>query len=65
MVIADYPQLHLIAWSSPGLDELDEPTAFALYERNWRHIDLNSLNDKELAFIEYLKNRYGNGVMNV
>ena len=38
--------------------------AFALYERNWRFVDADRLDDAERAFIERLKIEFGHGVIN-
>ncbi|MEZ5657105.1 MAG: helix-turn-helix transcriptional regulator [Burkholderiaceae bacterium] len=60
--LADYPQLEQIAWHRQA-GSLTEGEAFALYERNWRHIDRSSLEPAEREFIARLVKRYGNGVM--
>lgn len=62
---ADYPQLALLVWSRDPNDLIDEATAFALYEANWRHVDVASLQPAEQALITRLTARYGHGVMNV
>ena len=63
--IDDYPQLKLIAWNRPGAETVDERDAFALYERNWRFIERDSLTRKEEALIERLAKKFGHGVLNV
>lgn len=63
--LADYPQLSLLAWNRREDSLIDEADAFALYERNWRHVDCASLLPQEAALIERLKQQYGNGVLNV
>lgn len=60
--LADYPQLEQIAWHRHG-EMLTEREAFALYERNWRHIDQSRLEPAERDFIAFLVKRYGNGAM--
>ena len=37
---------------------------FALYERNWRLVDVDRLDDAESALLERLKAEFGNGVIN-
>jgi len=62
--IADYPELRLITWSFPDLEEMEEDMAFAIYERNWRYVYEDRLSQKEKDFIKYLTDKYGNEVMN-
>ena len=63
--IADYPQLRCITWDRPSETFIDERNAFALYEANWRFVDLQSMLPHELALIERLKLEIGRGVMYV
>lgn len=58
----DYPQLKRLAWHRRG-ETLNENEAFALYERNWRHVDQSNLELEERDFIDHLVKRYGNGVL--
>jgi hypothetical protein len=60
----DYPQLALLAWNR-ALREISGEEAFALYERNWRFVDQESLTPQEAALIDRLTRRYGHGVLNV
>lgn len=60
--VVDYPQLKQIAWHRQA-DTLTKREAFALYERNWRHIDQSSMDPSERNFIAGLMRTYGNGVM--
>jgi len=62
--IHNFPQLKLLAWNVK-VDTIEDAEAFALYERNWRHVDQAALTVDELALIERLKRECGNGVMNV
>jgi len=56
--VADYPQLKRIAWQLADT-ELTPKEAFALYERNWRHVDKKALDDQELDLIRRLGARLG------
>jgi hypothetical protein len=58
-----YPQLWLLCWSRPGNPVLDDHEAFDLYERNWRFVDTEALEDGERSLIARLTARYGNGIM--
>ncbi|MEZ5661097.1 MAG: helix-turn-helix domain-containing protein [Burkholderiaceae bacterium] len=60
--LADYPQLEQVAWHRHG-QTLTQQEAFALYERNWRHVDQSKLTPAERDFIAHLVKRYGNGAM--
>jgi transcriptional regulator with XRE-family HTH domain len=60
--LADYPQLERLAWHRQG-KTLTEKEAFALYERNWRHVDRSSLESAERDFIARLVERYGKGAL--
>lgn len=63
IVLADYPQLRLLAWSAPGVSELTPAEALGLYERNWRHLDTEAMEDKERALIAALVAELGGGVL--
>lgn len=60
--IDDHQQLKRIAWHRQG-EMLTKREAFALYERNWRHIDQSTLDLSERTFIADLVKTYGKGVM--
>jgi len=63
--LPDYPQLQLIAWNRQEDAWVEEEEAFALYERNWHHIDQDRLSPDERQLIERLTRTFGHGVMNV
>jgi hypothetical protein len=62
--IDDYPELALLAWNR-AVREVEEDEALALYERNWRFVDVEHLLPQERALIDRLAARYGHGVLNV
>lgn len=62
--IARYPELRLLAWQLHQ-ERIAEPEAFALYEREWRHVDSERLDPEERALIQRLAATYGQGVLNV
>jgi hypothetical protein len=62
--IARYPNLRLLAWQFHG-DRIPEDQAFAIYEREWRHLDPNRLGAEERELIERLNRAYGHGVLNL
>ena len=59
----DYPQLRDIAWNRTDT-YVPAREAFALYERNWRFIDLARMNATERALLNRLAEEFGNGVIN-
>lgn len=59
-----YPALRELAWNR--VDRwVTAPEALALYERNWRHVDKESLGDDERALIKRLAHAFGGGHLNV
>lgn len=53
--LADYPQLKQLAWHIHGIDALSPAEAFALYERNARHLDLDRLSHAEQSLLSVLR----------
>jgi len=63
--INDFPQLRFIAWNRPGDQTISEEEAFALYERNWRFVDVRALDDRERELIKKLTDVVGHGHLHV
>lgn len=63
--LARYPQLKALAWSLADDAEVGPAEAFALYERNWRHVDTAAMEPAERALLAKLTATIGKGVMNV
>jgi hypothetical protein len=61
--IADYAALREITWSLTD-EFLTAREAFAVYERNWRFVDVARLDSKEARLLQTLTNRYGAGILN-
>ena len=61
--LADYPMLREVAWSTDDEAELTPHEAFALYERNWRHIDPEAMDRRERDLVERLTKTVGKGVL--
>lgn len=61
--LSDYPQLADLAWNraEPFIPARE---AFALYERNWRHVDAKTLESHERQLLERLKAEFGAGLVN-
>ena len=53
--LADYPQLKQLAWQVQGTDALTPTEALNIYERNWRHVDVNALEARERQLLEALR----------
>ena len=65
ITLRNYPQLQALLWNRTNKETVEEADAFALYERNWKHIDVNTLTATELQLINELTVKYGHGVLNV
>ncbi|WP_080437389.1 hypothetical protein [Burkholderia ubonensis] len=63
--INDYPQLRFIAWNRPGDQVISEEEAFALYERNWRYVEVDKLEPGERDLIDRLTHEIGHGHLHV
>jgi len=59
--LAEYPQLKQLAWQLHGVDELTPEQALGLYERNWRHVDVDALEAHERVLIAALTSQLGEG----
>jgi len=55
IVLADYPQLQRLAWQLQGTETVSPHEALALYERNWRHLDEEQLQEEERQLIAALR----------
>lgn len=53
--LGDYPQLKQLAWQVHGTDELTPVEALSIYERNWRHVDVPTLEPRERDLIDALR----------
>jgi hypothetical protein len=59
--LEEYPQLRRLAWQRKPVDKITPATALELYERNWRHLDRDALDEKELALVKLLVDTLGGG----
>ena len=57
--IADYKQLKRLAWQLRSTKEITPKEALDLYERNWRHINLNALDTREQRLLKMLLSAFG------
>jgi transcriptional regulator with XRE-family HTH domain len=53
--LADYPQLKQLAWQVRGTEALTPSEALGIYERNWRHLDLQAMDARERNLVEALR----------
>ena len=44
------------------MDEIPEADAFALYERNWDHVEEDRMPPEERQFLQRLIDKHGGGV---
>ncbi len=49
-------------WNLKADAELDGAEALEIYERNWRHVDTDAIDEAEQALIDQLVEAYGNGI---
>lgn len=59
--IKRYPQLKGLCWNRDADAVIGGAEALALYERNWRFVDREALDEEEQALLNRLVARYGNG----
>ncbi len=52
--VADYAQLKRLAWQIKKSARISQQEALDLYERNWKHVDLKSMEPHEREFLEDL-----------
>ena len=57
--LADYPQLKQLAWQVHGTDELTPGEALSIYERNWRHVDVQAMAPRERHLVNALRSALG------
>ena len=59
--LADYPQLKRLAWQRGGVPRVSPQEALSLYERNWRHVDIDAMDPRERALVSALALQWGGG----
>lgn len=60
---ADYPQLKRLGWQLKGTTEVSPQEALNIYERNWRHVDVNKMDARERELIQGLLSALGRGML--
>ena len=60
---ADFRGLRSITWNRDPHRPIPAAEVFALYERNWRHIDSRDLDEAEKELVAALTHRFGGGTM--
>ncbi len=61
VVVSDYPQLKQLAWQIHAATRLTPVEALNLYERNWRHLDLQNMEPNERDLVDALQIAFGRG----
>ena len=61
--VDEFPNLELLCWNIKA-PCVTRRNAFALYERNWRLLDLASAPEHERALIDDLAREFGRGLIN-
>ena len=59
----DYAGLRGLAWNRDPARPIPAAEAYALYEREWRHVDRAALTEAERHLVADLTRRFGNGVL--
>ncbi len=63
--LEDFPQLKQLAWQVHGVDKLSPREALGIYERNWRHLELESMEPHERRLIDALRQVFAHEAHNV
>lgn len=58
---ADFPGLRALVWNRDPTQAISAAAAFALYERNWRHIDQMAFTVAEHRLVAELIERFSHG----
>ena len=61
ILVSDYPQLKQIAWQIHADTRLTPAETLNLYERNWRHLDLQNMEPHERDLLDALQIAFGKG----
>jgi hypothetical protein len=61
VIPAHYGELARLAWNRDSSRPITGEEALALYEANWRHVDIASLSESEKQLIGELTKRFGAG----
>ena len=59
--VADFAQLARLAWQLRGATEITPKEALDLYERNWRHVDRQAMDEREREFVTTLVEELAGG----
>ncbi len=59
--LARYPQLAQLAWHLGGTGDLAPQDALNVYERNWRHVQLDAMATEERELLQLLVTTLGGG----
>lgn len=65
IALADYPQLKQLAWQVHGVDALSPREALSIYERNWRHVDVETMEPRERNLVAALRQVFAGDTRNV
>ena len=61
VVPARHPELARLAWNRDPARPIPGQEALALYEANWRHVDVAALTPDERRLVADLADRFGHG----
>jgi len=63
IIPAEFPELKMLVWNRDVARAIPAEEAFALYERNWRFVDVAHLTAHEAKLIRDLTDAFGKGFM--
>ena len=63
VIPAHYPGLRALTWNRDAQRPISAADAFAIYERNWRHLDQAAMPEAERLLVSELIERFGRGVL--
>lgn len=61
IAVSNYPQLQQLAWQIHAATQLAPVEVLNLYERNWRHLDLQNMEAHERDLVDALQIAFGKG----
>ena len=61
IVPAEFPELAMLVWNRDPARPISAADAFALYERNWRHVDKEHMTPAEADLVRELADAFGHG----
>nr|WP_259183719.1 hypothetical protein [Rhizobium sp. BK176] len=61
IVPAEFPELRRLCWNRDPARPISRHEAFQLYDRNWRFVDDDAIEDHERVLLDSLEQEFGAG----